>query len=149
MFECSACESSNVLTNGTTKTDAHSMSNLIRHQETDLHKFKVHVLSRKMGRDNPLLCKIFDQIEMPVGKNMFLLGDGHLICRSCKGVKISLTSRGSALQRAKSHLNSKDHKKLNVPATTTVDCITCSKASHSKQNLTFQYSLQQLAFLNQ
>lgn len=113
MFECSACEISNVLTYGVTKKDAHSMSNLIKHQQTDLHKFKLHVLSGKMRRENPMLCKIFDQIETVIGKNMFLLGDGHLIWRSCKGAKISLTSRGSALQRAKCHLNSKEHRKLN------------------------------------
>ncbi len=110
-FKCSACDTSNVLADG--EKDAHFMSNLIRHQETTQHQYSLQVLSGKMGKDNPVICKLFEEIENDVGQNLFMLGEASVACRSCKNVKISLVARGSALQRVKAHMNSKEHKQNN------------------------------------
>lgn len=109
--KCSACGTSNVLADG--EKDLHFMSNLIRHQETTQHLYNLQVLSGKMGMENPVIYKIFKEIEKEVGKNLFMLGEGSVSCRSCKNVDISLVARGSALQRVKSHVNSKEHKHQN------------------------------------
>ena len=111
-YHCSACNVTNMLDSD--DTNKHGLSNLIHHRQADLHCYNVQSLAGRKGTENTVVMKIFAEIEKTVGKNIFILAEGFVTCRCCKGIKITLFGKGSFMTRIKDHVNGKDHKSNNM-----------------------------------
>ena len=108
-YYCSAGDVTNILD----KSGKRGMYNLVAHRKTDIHCYKLQCLAGRKGKDNTIVKKMFEDIEGQVGKNIFILEEGYILCRSCKDVKIQLFGKGSYMLRVKSHIDGKEHKTSN------------------------------------